>query len=699
MPNERNSYSKKLLSLALAATVALGPAITPAFAEGAAGEKDNSNTSSPIKHVIIIVGENRSFDHLFATYLPKPGENVNNLLSEGIVKADGTPGPNYSKAQQNSADVTGSTTFQLSPTTKTAYLALPAPLNGGPTDACTSNGMCNLGDARSSEDGLPDHPLTYYESLLQGGSGLSGKVPDSRIPGVHSSSPYSTLAPGPFQLTSSTTFPYNSYANSPVHRFYQMWQQEDCSAANATAANPSGCLADLFTWTEVTVGSNVNGKTQPQPFCTDYAPGCNTTGEGATAMGFYNMQSGDAPYTKYLADHYAMSDNYHQPSMGGTGLDSIMLFFGDALSFKDQNGNLVPPNPNDANAGMTAFGGPVDEIENPNPQAGTNNWWIEDGYGGFGNSGSSTGVYGGGTYSNCSDPSQPGVAPIVNYLASLNPPITPNCDPGRYYLLNNYNPGYFGDGSNAYTDINPHNTPFTIPPTSQRSIGDVLLEHNVSWKSYNDQWDAYLNDKYQLNYGTVGAQSDQYCNICNGFQYQTQIMSNDAVRTSHIFDTDQLYQDIRSGHLPAVSFVKPSGWVDGHPASSKWDLFEGFTKKIVDMVQANPRLWASTAIFVTVDEGGGYYDSGYVQPLDFFGDGTRIPLLVVSPWTKPGHISHSYSDHVSILKFIEHNWGLPTISGRSRDNHPNPMTSPGNPYVPTNRPAIDDLFDLFNFSH
>jgi len=385
--------------------------------------------------------------------------------------------------------------------------------------------------------------------------------------------------------------------------------------------------------------------------------------------------------------------------MGGTGLDSIMLFFGDALWFQDQNGNLVPPNPNDANGGMTGFGGPVDEIENPNPQAGTNNWWTQDGYGGFGNNGSSTGVYGGGTYSNCSDPSQPGVAPILNYLGSLNPPIKSNCDPGHYYLLNNYNPGYFGDGSNAYTDINPHNTPFTIPPTSQRSIGDVLLEHNVSWKSYNDQWDAYLNDKYQVNYGTVGAMSDQYCNICNGFQYQTQIMTNDAVRTSHIFDTDQLYQDIRSGHLPAVSFVKPSGWVDGHPASSKWDLFEGFTKKIVDMVQSNPRLWATTAIFVTVDEGGGYYDSGYVQPLDFFGDGTRIPLIVVSPWTKPGHISHSYSDHVSILKFIEHNWGLPAVSGRSRDNDPNPMSSPGNPYVPTNSPAIDDLFDLFSFSH
>jgi len=101
---------------------------------------------------------------------------------------------------------------------------------------------------------------------------------------------------------------------------------------------------------------------------------------------------------------------------------------------------------------------------------------------------------------------------------------------------------------------------------------------------------------------------------------------------------------------------------------------------------------------VTVDEGGGYYDSGYVQPLDFFGDGTRIPLIVVSPWTTPGHISHNYADHVSILKFIEHNWQLPTISSRSRDNLPNPTYDTAvSLYAPTNSPAISDLFDLFNF--
>ena len=120
-------------------------------------------------------------------------------------------------------------------------------------------------------------------------------------------------------------------------------------------------------------------------------------------------------------------------------------------------------------------------------------------------------------------------------------------------------------------------------------------------------------------------------------------------------------------------------------------------KKIVDGVQSSPKLWKETAIFVTFDEGGGYYDSGYIQPLDFFGDGTRIPMIVVSPYTKPGHISHEYTDHVSVLKFIEANWQLPPITDRSRDNLPNPKVRKHNPYVPINSPAIGDLTDLFDF--
>src|ERR1700745_3136957 len=131
---------RKMLSLLLALTIALGPTATPAFAANAKNQKkSDSNTASPIKHVIVIVGENRSFDHLFATYQPKAGETVNNLLSEGIVHPDGTPGSKYSLATQNSADITGSTTYQLSPTTnKAAYATLPAPLAGGPSNVCTN---------------------------------------------------------------------------------------------------------------------------------------------------------------------------------------------------------------------------------------------------------------------------------------------------------------------------------------------------------------------------------------------------------------------------------------------------------------------------------------------------------------------------------------------------------------------------------
>src|ERR1700689_4953429 len=60
-------------------------------------------TTTPIKTVIVIIGENRSFDHVFATYAPKKGETVSNLLSKGIITEDGTPGPNYSLAAQYSA--------------------------------------------------------------------------------------------------------------------------------------------------------------------------------------------------------------------------------------------------------------------------------------------------------------------------------------------------------------------------------------------------------------------------------------------------------------------------------------------------------------------------------------------------------------------------------------------------------------------
>src|SRR4051812_5403513 len=63
-------------------------------------DRDHDHTATPIKHVIIVVGENHTFDNLFGTYRPRAGQQVDNLLSKRIVNADGTPGPNFSRGQQ-----------------------------------------------------------------------------------------------------------------------------------------------------------------------------------------------------------------------------------------------------------------------------------------------------------------------------------------------------------------------------------------------------------------------------------------------------------------------------------------------------------------------------------------------------------------------------------------------------------------------
>lgn len=116
-----------------------------------------------------------------------------------------------------------------------------------------------------------------------------------------------------------------------------------------------------------------------------------------------------------------------------------------------------------------------------------------------------------------------------------------------------------------------------------------------------------------------------------------------------------------------------------HPASSKLDLFEAMLENIVDQLKKNPDLFRDTALFVTFDEGGGYYDTGFMQPLDFFGDAPRIPMIVVSQYARGGRIVHSYNDHASAVKFIERNWGLEPLTARSRDNLPNPHMSHSHP--------------------
>jgi phospholipase C len=266
-------------------------------------------------------------------------------------------------------------------------------------------------------------------------------------------------------------------------------------------------------------------------------------------------------------------------------------------------------------------------------------------------------------------------------------------------MINNTRPGFLSNGALNTAAINAGTA---VPPSSLRTVGDALNEKRIPWAYYGGgfnaarRFDNGSTDPVDVLIGTGG---DWYCDICNAFQYSQSIMGDPVQRAAHIKDFTDFFDDVQHGRLPAVSYLKPDSFDDGHPASSKPSLLEALVDHVIKSVRSNDGLFKSTAIVITFDEGGGYWDPGFFQPIDFFGDGPRIPFIVVSPYSRGGRIVHSYGDHASVLKFIERNWELKPLTSRSRDNLPNPVATPGNPYVPTNMPAIGDLFDMFDFDH
>jgi phospholipase C len=549
-----------------------------------------AETATPIEHLIVIVGENHTFDNLYATFKAAKGETVANLLSKGIIKEDGSPGANFGISAQQQASNTGG--YTLSPTQSGPYATLP-------------------------------QPQTTYAT------GLNPGVADNRYP--------NNLPNGPFQMTNAKA-PYNAaYFGDPVHRFFQMWQMTD-KGKN-----------DLFTWVAITTGAG--GQNYP------IGPVPGYTFQGGEAMGFYNMSAGDAPVFKQLADNFTLSDNFHQSIMGGTGANFLALITGD-VAYYNQNGILAVP--------------PTEQIENPNALAGTNNFYTQDGYQG-------------GSYVNCADATQPGVKSILDYLATQKRVFNRgNCAANTYYLVNNYDLAYDAAGKLLPFDPTAKPAKNILPPQNIPTIADALSANGISWKYYSG------------GRNTDNTTTAEYCGICDPLIGFSSIMSTNL--KNNLQGMDAFYADVQSdASLPAVSYIRPFESKAGHPANAKMPDFESFILDIVKRVQANPAVWKKTAILVTMDEGGGYYDSNYIQPIDFFGDGPRIPLIAVSPWAKKGHVDHSYGDHASILKFIEANWGLATLSERSRDNLPNPIHTSKSQYIPVNQPAISDLMGLFNF--
>ena len=351
---------------------------------------DSLKTASPIKHVIVLIGENRGLDHTFGVYKPKgKGETISNLLSKGIVNEDGTPGPNFAQAQQYSVATQNSFYIGAPAASKSPYNGMnlmPQPNTEG-TPATQSDTGAPFKTIAETAPEMDMDPASH-DLLTTGATGLAANALDTRVPGA------GTLA-GPF-LMQGPLLSDDDYTGDTTHRYYQDFQQEDCVASASTKANTSGCKSDLFPFVMATYSAS--NKSQ------------------GNSMGFYNAEQEQAPILKQLADRFTLADNFHQSFHGGTGANHFMLGTGDAAFWSDGAGNPATP--------------PASLIANPNPKSGTVNAYTVDG-----------------NFSACADFSQPGVGPIISYLENLPYSAEPNCQPNHYYMLNNTNPGYLPNGA------------------------------------------------------------------------------------------------------------------------------------------------------------------------------------------------------------------------------------------------------------
>ncbi len=280
---------------------------------------------------------------------------------------------------------------------------------------------------------------------------------------------------------------------------------------------------------------------------------------------------------------------------------------------------------------------------------------------------------------------------VVNTTRSLN--LAGNGENGN-------TPPYLVSLLPSQNDSNPTNTGGDTRPYIP-TIGDVLSAANVSWKWYSGGWDlikAYSGS----NPSPTTSPSYASVNATNQFQYHHQPLAYydnyapfDTTHTvpasmvggfagagtsglsygqsgvtraqnsaAHIQDETNFFTDISNNTLPAVVFIKPVGVNNEHPGYAALQTGQAHVASIIQALQANPALWAHTAVIITYDEHGGRWDHVTPPTRDIWGPGERVPCIVISPLAKKGYVDHTSRDTSSILSTIEQRWNLPALNSR-----------------------------------
>jgi phospholipase C len=176
--------------------------------------------------------------------------------------------------------------------------------------------------------------------------------------------------------------------------------------------------------------------------------------------------------------------------------------------------------------------------------------------------------------------------------------------------------------------------------------GDLLLGAGIPWAYYS-------------------ATNMQNGYLWSAYDAVRHIREDTQLWQSHVFPVDGLVRDIRDDRLPPVTWVTPRFELSEHPEYSFcWG--QSWTTRVVNVIMSSP-MWKDTAIFITWDDYGGFYDHVPPPQVDRFGFGIRVPLLVISPYAKAGYVDHTPGEFSSVLRFIEDNWGLSQLTLRDRE--------------------------------
>jgi phospholipase C len=191
-----------------------------------------------------------------------------------------------------------------------------------------------------------------------------------------------------------------------------------------------------------------------------------------------------------------------------------------------------------------------------------------------------------------------------------------------------------------------------LPPQTMPTIGDRLSDKNISWTWYGA---GYAN-------AAAGHPNKLFEAYHQPFLYFVNYAPGTA-GSKHLKDETDFIKAIDNNTLPAVSFWKPEGQSDEHPGYAEVGREDKHATDIVQRIETSA-MWDNTMIIVTYDENGGQWDHVPPPHRDRWGDGTRVPLIVISPFSKFRFIDHTVYDTTSILRTIELRYGLAPLGPR-----------------------------------